>query len=662
MNKRNRVWRWFALLAVLAVVVAACGPGDSGTTTTSAPQGSTTTDSGGTATTLPPGPGVTPGLDDCDANPLTCNSAERQPGGQVNMIIGADWNGWNHHRSASGSVYLMQAIEGISASFGYFEPDASWTWDQDYIVGEPELVSTDPLTLRYTINDNAVWYDSLEKVTHEVTVDDWIWSWYQNSGKDGCYPSDPETAGSPQICPIDGDTWSEDDYKAYYAEYRGIPDAPVHCAATTDHPLGCEARATQVTEDIVSIEADDASGKTFTVTYRDGYYNPEWFASNGGVTYPAFVAEQRGGDWKNDPAAMAASSYYFEHNFPYWSAGPYFIERGIVPTTAVMVPNPEWWGETKPTLDVLSKQVSSNVADYVVSLRNGDFDGGWATPTLDLLQGLRQEPGVHSALGTGGSVWGHVDYNMARVPERDIRLAIFVAFDLQDFLTVYHGEINPPIRKNLFFSTSNARFDDSIGDTGIGSGDIERAKTILTDAGYTYDGSGKLLNPDGTPFRDLVFGYTSTAEERQALAMAMIASSAEIGITVNDGGNPNLGQLLAGGEWDLVTFGWSGSPLFANSPAQLYGCGSGSNYGGICNAEVDRLAGEISTATDLEQAAVQAAEVSRIVIAEEVFTLPLNDNVGIAFVRDTVANVRDNHYSSLRGFYNQADWGLVAAS
>lgn len=655
MNKRNRVWRWFAVLSVLAVVIAACGPS---TTDTTAAPGDTTTTTAGPGTTQPPGPGVTPGLDDCDTNPLTCNSAERQEGGEVNMIIGAEWNGWNHHRSASGSVYLIQALEGISVGFGYFEPDASWTWDQDYIVGEPELVSDDPLTIRYTINDNAVWYDSINDTTHPVTVDDFLWTWYQNSGRDGCYPS-----GDATICPMDGEAWVEADYQAYVADsFPGVDAATVHCASSADYPLGCEARATQDYEDIVSVEADDASGKTFTVTYREGYFNPEWFASNGGVTYPAFVAEEIAGDWKNDPVAMAQSSYYFEHNFPYWSAGPFYIERGIVPTLVVMVPNPEWWGETKPTLDTLSKQVSANVADYVVQVRNGEFDGGWATPTLDLLQQMRQEPGVHSMLGTGGSVWGHIDFNMDRVTESEIRQALFISFDVQDFLTTYHGEINPPIRKNLFFSTSNSRFEDSIADTGLGSGDVERARQVLSDAGYSWDSAGKLIDPNGQPFRDLVFGYTSTAEERRALMEASQSWAEEIGITILDGGNPNLGVLLGSGEWDLVTFGWSGSPLFASSPAQLYTCGSGSNYGGMCNAEVDELAQAIQTSRDLEEAAVQASEVSRIVIAEEFFTLPLNDNVGLAFVRDTIANVRDNHYSSLRGFYNQVDWGMVAGA
>ena len=32
MNKRNRVWRWFAVLSVLAVVIAACGPSTTDTT------------------------------------------------------------------------------------------------------------------------------------------------------------------------------------------------------------------------------------------------------------------------------------------------------------------------------------------------------------------------------------------------------------------------------------------------------------------------------------------------------------------------------------------------------------------------------------------------------------------------------------------------------
>lgn len=649
MNTRNRVWRWFALLSVLAVVVAACGPGEPGSTTT-APPGATTT-TGGTGTTQPVGPGVTPGLADCDVNPLTCNTAERQDGGQVNMIIGAEWNGWNHNRSASGSVYVIQALEGISTGYGYFEPDASWTWDSDYLDGEPELLSTEPLSIRYKIQDNAVWYDSVARTTHPVTVDDIIYDWYHNSGKTGCYDHAASGAAEPNVlCPID-DGYVED------------PDLVIHCAATTAFPAGCDSRAIQSYEDIASIEADSADGKTYTVTYRDDYFNAEWYASLTGATYPAWKADELDFDWRNDPAAMAESSYWFENNFPTWSAGPYYIERGILPTLTVMVPNPEWWGAEQPTLDTLSKQVNPTLATYVQGLRNGDFHGGWTTPTLDLLAELRQAAGeIHSATGTGGSVWGHVDFNMNRVPEAAIRQAVFTAIDVQGFITDWHGEIDPPLRKNVFFPQSDGRFENHTDDLGIGSGDIDRARQVLSDAGYDWNSAGALLDLDGSVFRDLVFGYTATAEERRALMEYSQAAVAEIGITIADGGNPALGALLGSGEWDLVVFGWSGSPLFTNSPAQLYSCGSGSNFGGFCNAEFDVLADEIRNSTDLAEAAVKANRASEIVVAEEFFTLPLNDSVGVAFVANTVANVRDNHFSSLRGFYNQAAWGIVAGA
>src|SRR5690606_9490079 len=112
----------------------------------------------------------------------------------------------------------------------------------------------------------------------------------------------------------------------------------------------------------------------------------------------------------------------------------------------VMVPNPEWWGAEKPTLDTLSKTVNTNTADYVVAVRNGDFDGGWAVPSPDLIAELEQEPSIHYATGTGGAVWGHVDFNMRTVPERAIRLALFTVFDVQDFLEIYHVGLVPPLR------------------------------------------------------------------------------------------------------------------------------------------------------------------------------------------------------------------------
>ncbi len=652
MRRMSQGVRWFALLSVLALVVAACSGGGSSDTSgpgTTIPGSESTT----TATGGPSGPGTSPGLADCAENPLTCNSGERIDGGEVNMIVTFDWNGWNHNRSASGSVALIQALNGISATFGEFMPDASWEWNSDYLVGEPEILSTDPLSIRYTISDDAVWHDSVTGDTFPVTVDDIIWGWYQNSGLDGCYDHG-DGAEEDIRCPMD-EGYVED------------PDLVIHCQANSEFPLGCDPRSTLTYEDIVSIEATDQVGKTFVVNFRDGYYSPEWYSLFGGTvgaaTYPTFVAERLGFDWKNDPEQMAAASTWFEHNFPYWSAGPYYIERGVLPTAVVMVPNPDWWGEVKPTLDVLAKTVNANRADWVVAVRNGDFDGGWdSTVSPDLIAQLEAEEGIHYAIGSGGAVWGHIDFNMDRVPDVELRRALFTVIDVDEVIELVYGELNPPRRNNLFHASADqTRYVDTIGDSGIGSGDVQRARQILADAGYTGmdGGAGALRDPNGNPVGDLVFGFTATADDRRQQVELTQAYAAEIGISIVPFPAPNLGQMLGEGDWDLVVFGWSGAPTFTTSPGQLYSCESGSNFGGMCNEEVDRLAAEIATATDLEQAAEWASEVSRIVIQEEVFTLPLNEAVGVAFFRDTLVNLRDNHFSSFRGFYNQQAWGYV---
>jgi hypothetical protein len=36
------------------------------------------------------------------------------------------------------------------------------------------------------------------------------------------------------------------------------------------------------------------------------------------------------------------------------------------------------------------------------------------------------------------------------------------------------------------------------------------------------------------------------------------------------------------------------------------------------------------------------------------------DSLNFMFVRDSLANVRDNHFSSLRSQYNMGDWGILA--
>lgn len=604
---RNRTWRWFALLATLALVVVACGPG--ATTSTTQPPAATTT-TGGTGTT-------TPSLTPADCEPITTSSdpAPSSGSGEVTWILSAGWEAWNHMRPEGGSVYLIQALAGMSPGAGFFGTDGNWYWDPNYLECEPVVISENPLTLEFRWHPEAVWYDSRNGETHPVTVDDLLFDWYHNSGDEA------------------------------------------QC-------VGCTPRATSRYEDIEEIIPVTADGKVFQIVFPADYAYPEWFAFLG-LTYPAFVADEVASDWKTNPASMGTVSEYLNATVPFWTGGPWYIESAQIGEVVVNAKNPEWWGP-EPQIDTLVKLVMGDSAAWIPALRNMEISGGSpASFPVTLVEQMEAEAGVDWAIGSGGAVWEHVDIRVDHgfLGDPALRQAIFTALD-REFMRerIYGtGATMPQLRNNHIFPQTSANYVDNMAGTTFGSGDLDAARAILTDAGYTWNDAGDLVAPTTQVVPALSFAYLQPNTNRGLFVELAQAQLAEIGISIIPAPIPpaNLGDVLAAGQFDLVIFGWSGSPLFTNAPNQFWNSTSGSNFGRYSNEAVDELTQLVINQVDISESARYANEASKLVL-DDAYVLPLWDTNNFMFLRDNLVNITDNHFDSTRALYNSEEWGISA--
>jgi peptide/nickel transport system substrate-binding protein len=543
------------------------------------------------------------GLGDCDEQPTTCNAGDRLDGGSITWLVNQGHDGtYNHHRPEGGTEYLFQMLAGIMPRVGYFDPEGTWIWDLDLLASEPEMIDDDPQTMVYELRDDAVWSDGTP-----IDVDDFLWAWYHNSGRE-------------------------------------------------DHCVGCEPRTTAGWEDVSSIEGSD-DGRTVTITLEEGATNPEWFAWFD-LSYPAHVS---GADWTT-PEGMGESSDYVATTIPDWSGGPYLVEQWVPDERMVMVPNPDWYGDTTPTLDRVVKQVIVDQASWLPALRNREIDGGSPSSFFpDLVAEIDDLPDVHVATGSAGATWEHVTANLASLDDVAVRQAIFTALDTVDMRARIHGDLEPPLRTNHLFSELSPHHEDVLEGTGFGSGDVEAARTILAEAGYDgYDGA-TLVAPDGEEVGDVRFAFLAGNENRADYVELAQSFLADIGITVVPEPIPGeqLGGALAGGDFDLAIFGWGGAPTFTTTAQQLFSSPSPMNFGGLDAPELDRLAEDATQELQVEDAAAHANDVSRLVL-EHAYVLPLWDAVDLVFVADGYVNVRDNHNSPQRALYNVVEWGVAA--
>jgi peptide/nickel transport system substrate-binding protein len=267
-------------------------------------------------------------------------------------------------------------------------------------------------------------------------------------------------------------------------------------------------------------------------------------------------------------------------------------------------------------------------------------------------------PDVYVLIGDGPA-WEHLDFNLDNPWFDDVALrqAIYTAVDVDDIGSRVYGSVYPDFvrRTNPTFDSTSPYHVDLVTPTGLGSGDVDAALEILDEAGYDFDGT--TLTRDGETVGPFRLRSTSRADRDTMLALVQ-SYLAEIGIQVTIEPTDALGEMLAGQDYDIALFGWSGSPFFVGTAAQLWRTGSGSNFGQYSNPEFDELADRAERAVTQDEAAEYENRAGEVLMGDA-YVLPLIETPIYVFVTDAYANVRDNGSSSLRGVYNDHEWGLL---
>lgn len=566
--------------AVLAMVMTACGTNDG-------PEGS--------------------GFEDCEDDPVNCNSGERQDGGEITWAIDSGWEGWSLVHIDSSSVYTRQAVQPTLPDVGIFNPDGEFEYNDGILEQEPHVLDEDPLQVEYNLNPDATWGDGTK-----INVDDFIWNWYARSG--------------------DSDLCEE-----------------------------CAPPATAYGSNVESIDEGDDED-TIIITYRDGFLTPEWISQEV-LSHPAHIAEEEGFDWQDDPSDMADSMEHFVVTVPEWTAGPYKITEAELADYVILEPNEEWAGEVQPTLDQLTLQQVDSVESIATEIRNGSIDGsspsGIDPDVLEQLQGIDE---VNYQV-TPGPSWNHIDMNMNNefLEDDALREAIFATIDVEAMLDRGHRLVLEDLERkmNHIFRNDDEYFEDFLSDTAQGAGESEIAMDGLEDAGYTWDDNENLTTPDGEPVElEFRFGADNPINATYAELVQQQLGDIGIDITLNQIADAELSDVLAGQNYDMVYFGWVGSPTFAQNADQYWHSESASNYGDLDDETLDELADGVLQTTDLDEAAEYAnAAVERAI--ENNYVLPVADTPVIIMTSDELVNVRDNWATQVRALYNTEEWGIA---
>jgi peptide/nickel transport system substrate-binding protein len=538
----------------------------------------------------------------CDATPNTCNAAEPgrlKQGGQLTYAIEKNIPNWNLLSSEGNVLETGWVLAGVLPRAFITLPDLTVAINND-LLDSVKVTNTNPETIVYKIKVNAVWSDGTP-----ITADDFIYNWKVQNGRD---------------CP------------------------------------DCTPATTTGYDQIQSVVGSD-NGKTVTAAFSKPFTDWKQNWGSGSPIYPAHIAAQHG-DIKT-PQGLAAAYSWFGKNIPMYSGGPFQIDNFTNNESIILVPNPKWYG-LRPKLDRVIYRIITDARQEPTALQNREVQVIYPQPQVDQVQQVRRIPGVSSFVGLGLS-WEHFDLNLANnyLADPALRTAMFTAVDRQAIIDKTVGQFTDKVKplNSHNFVPQESGYEDVVSATGQGSGNLARAKQILTGAGYRIDGE-QLKTPIGMTVPPMRIRYTIGNQVRQAECELFAQQLKPLGITVQIVPTDDLGATTTRGDYDIIVFAWVATPFPYAGATQLWTTGQGSNFGRYSNPDVDRLVAAAASSTD-EALAKETLNQADRRLTKDAYVLPLYQKPTFVALYDDVANVRNN--SSLDGpQYNIQQWGLRA--
>ncbi|MDK7177303.1 ABC transporter family substrate-binding protein [Micrococcus luteus] len=538
--------------------------------------------------------------------------------GSIAYSVGADdFLSYNGLQSNTYTTYNSAVVDRMFSSFWYFGTDGSIIPNKDF--GTYEKTSDDPLTVKYTISDDAKWSDGTP-----VTAGDFIFHWVANN--------DTVKAEGSETPLFDSISFEQGKY---------IPEAP----------------------------EGEADGKEFTVTYPEPYADWEILIS---TALPAhIVAKEAGMSFEElvtaakekDVEALTPAAEFWNDGWDFSpgelpdaslvpSMGPYKFKDGgwQAGQSITLEANPEYWGTPPATKELVLRFADPKT--HVQALQNGDLDVIEPQATVDTLQQL-EGLGDDVNVQTGDQLtWEHVDFNRGEgsvfADSPELREAFALCLPRQQIVDnlikpIYADAQVMNAREVFPFQENYQEVVDAAYPEEMDQPNIEKAKELVEKSGVS------------TPTVRL--GYQA-GNQRRTETVALIKSSCDqAGFDVQDTNSPVFfKEVMPAGDYDAALYAWAGSGQKA-SGANIYQSDGAQNQQSYNNPEVDAAWDKLATSLDEDEQLEQVKTIEKL-LWEDFQAIPLYAHPGLVGHKADVANVRDTAAQS-GALWNVEQWVRV---
>lgn len=608
-----------ALAAGSALILSACAPGggNAGDSSSNSASGASQGGDSGAGNVIEGDKGQKLTAEASGPGKADLGDVKTQDGSIAYSVGADDFLSYNGLQSNTYTTYNSAVADRMFSSFWYFGTDGSIIPDKDF--GTYEKTSDDPLTVKYTISDDAKWSDGTP-----VTAGDFIVHWAANN--------DTIKAEGAETPLFDSISFEQGKY---------IPEAP----------------------------EGEADGKEFTVTYPEPYADWEILIS---TALPAhIVAKEAGMSFEElvtaakekDVEALTPAAEFWNDGWDFSpgelpdaslvpSMGPYKFKDGgwQAGQSITLEANPEYWGTPAATKELVLRFADPKT--HVQALQNGDLDVIEPQATVDTLQqleGLGEDVNVQ----TGDQLtWEHVDYNRGEgsvfADSPELREAFALCLPRQQIVDnlikpIYADAQVMNLREVFPFQDKYQEVVDAAYPKEMDQPNIEKAKELVEKSGVSKP--------------TVRLGYQA-GNQRRTETVALIKSSCDqAGFDVQDANSPVFfKEVMPAGDYDAALFAWAGSGQKA-SGANIYQSDGAQNQQSYNNPEVDAAWDKLATSLDENEQLEQVKTIEKL-LWEDFQAIPLYAHPGLGGHKADVANVRDTAAQS-GALWNVEQWVRV---
>lgn len=608
-----------ALAAGSALILSACAPGggNAGDSSSNSASGASQGGDSGAGNVIEGDKGQKLTAEASGPGKADLGDVKTQDGSIAYSVGADDFLSYNGGQSNTYTTYNSAVADRMFSSFWYFGTDGSIIPDKDF--GTYEKTSDDPLTVKYTISDDAKWSDGTP-----VTAGDFIVQWAANN--------DTIKAEGAETPLFDSVSFEQGKY---------IPEAP----------------------------EGEADGKEFTVTYPEPYADWEILISS---ALPAHVVAKEAGmsleelvtaAKEKDVEALTPAAEFWNDGWDFSpgelpdaslvpSMGPYKFKDGgwQAGQSITLEANPEYWGAPAATKELVLRFADPKT--HVQALQNGDLDVIEPQATVDTLQQL-EGLGDDVNVQTGDQLtWEHVDYNRGEgsvfADSPELREAFALCLPRQQIVDnlikpIYADAQVMNLREVFPFQDKYQEVVDAAYPEEMDQPNIEKAKELVEKSGVSKP--------------TVRLGYQA-GNQRRTETVALIKSSCDqAGFDVQDANSPVFfKEVMPAGDYDAALYAWAGSGQKA-SGANIYQSDGAQNQQSYNNPEVDAAWDKLATSLDEDEQLEQVKTIEKL-LWEDFQAIPLYAHPGLVGHKADVANVRDTAAQS-GALWNVEQWVRV---